>query len=113
MTATHVAPAAPAAGVAGAPTCAAYPTTAVQSPPADKWRPVGHDAAWRPGASAVRQRTVSACSEHCKASRGLRRRLREYVDYFNRARPHQHLAQLGPDGAAVGTSRLATGSSVR
>ncbi len=43
----------------------------------------------------------------------LRRVLREYVAYFNRARPHQGLQQRIPDPAAVCTLRPGDGRPVR
>jgi putative transposase len=43
----------------------------------------------------------------------LRRVLREYVAYFNTARPHQGLQQRIPDGAASRSLRPETGGTVR
>ena len=43
----------------------------------------------------------------------LRRVLREYVTYFNRARPHQGLAQQVPGVAEEGTPPAAKGGMVR
>lgn len=43
----------------------------------------------------------------------LRRVLREYVQYFNRDRPHQGLAQRTPVAPGEGTARPVTGASVR
>ena len=42
----------------------------------------------------------------------LRRILREYVAYFNGARPHQGLQQRVPDEAAARASRAGTGGRV-
>ena len=42
----------------------------------------------------------------------LRRILREYVAYFNRARPHQGLQQRVPDEAAARASRAGSGGRV-
>ena len=43
----------------------------------------------------------------------MRRVLREYVAYFNTARPHQGMGQRIPEGAAAETSRGMRSGSVR
>ncbi len=55
------------------------------------------------------------CLDHLlvRSETHLRRILREYVAYYNHARPHQGLAQRVPDTLEAGTSRVGRGGSVR